>query len=385
MLPVGRYDLMLVAGAAAEVAGAGLTPKITTKESALAALKVAETGKWSRNTIPMWGYTDGVPVGDASPDVPLRIAMYRMLARVDVLLSKTGASGTGNGEGNDNFALTDVMLVNYNTVGRIAPDYTDPAVWSPKGDVANGGKGIAIAPSLPASAGKQSGMAASSPWAPAQWYTAADGVTANAFERGIYTFEAANGNAASHDTNPCVIVGGSYRGGATSWYRVDFIERGGTDAAPTYSYLDLLRNHSYRITIGKVTNPGYATPKEAFDSRGFNIEAEWEDGNTIESGFDGQYTLAISQNRYDFGGAGGTQTLTVRTDYPGGWKAKVCDAEGNEISSPWVTLDPPSGTGEIVNITAGPNPADADARTARIHVTAGRITLKVEVTQTAAE
>lgn len=388
-LPMGSYDLMVVGNAESEVEGAGLVPRTTTKANAIAALTFSKTGKWDyTKPIPVWGYTlSSVTVSDTTPAAALDIDMHRMVARIDVELS-TAAAGTNNA----NFALTEVYLANYNTVGQIAPNYTNTSVWDDDGGVVNEGSGIALAPSLPEGegnpTGKQTGMAASAPWAPAQVYNSADGLTAGKVERVIYTFEAENGGKTTHSTNPCLVIGGSYKGDVkTTYYRVDFITKGGTELAPTYDYLDLLRNHRYEITINKVTGAGYDTPKEAFDARSFNMEAdvmEWEEADMVESGFDGQYTLAISQNVYEFEAGGGSQPLTIRTDYPGGWKATVYDNENGTGTSArsWLTVTPPSkdmdGTFNV-NIAAGAN--DDAARTAYIHITAGRITLKVTVTQ----
>jgi hypothetical protein len=394
-LPADTYDFMVVGNAKDVVLGAGFTLNSTTKAQAVAAMKVstlvADNYKWTDTTIPLWGYTlSSVTVSDASPTGnPIAVDMHRMLARIDVELSTLAASGTDGGTGNANFALSEVYLVNYNTSGQVAPNYTNATYWNPTGGVVNAGKGIAVKPSLPSAPGKQIGMATSSPWNPAQKYTSADGLTASSIERAIYTFEADNGTASTHGTNPCVVIGGSYDGGATTYYRVDFISKGGTAAAPTYTYLDLLRNHRYTITISKVSGDGYDTPKEAFDARSFNMEVdvmEWEESDMSETGFDGQYTLAISQNGYEYSFEGGTQPLTVRTDFPDGWEATVCDASGTPVAvaAKWITVPATGTTGSsTVNIVT-PVYSDTSAdRTLYIHITAGRMTLKIEVTQKA--
>jgi hypothetical protein len=392
-LPADTYDFMVVGNAATNVLNAGFTLNSTTKAQAVAAMTVstlvANNYKWTGTTIPLWGYTlSSVTVSDDSPTTPITVDMHRMLARIDVELSTLAASGTEGGTGNANFSLTEVYLVNYNTSGQIAPNYTSTTYWNPTGGVVNLGKGIAVKPSLPSVTGKQEGMATSSPWTPAQKYNSADGLTANAIERAIYTFEADNGSASTHSTNPCVVVGGSYDGGSTTYYRVDFISKGGTESSPTYTYLDLLRNHRYTITINKVTGAGYDTPKEAFDSRSFNMEVdvmEWEESDMSEVGFDGQYTLAISQNEYEYSFEGGSQPLTVRTDVPDGWEATVCDANGTPVtgSAKWITVPATGTTGSsTVNIVT-PVYSDTSAdRTLYIHITAGRMTLKAKVTQT---
>jgi hypothetical protein len=397
-LPIGTYDFMVVGNAASNVLNAGFTLNSTTKAQAVDAMRdstlLADNHKWTRTTIPMWGYTlEGVKIEEDTPTItaadPIKIDLHRMLARIDVKLSTLAASGTEGGTGNANFALTEVYLANYNTNGQIAPNYTDETVWKPKGGVVNEGKGIAEKPSLPSELGTRTGMATSSPWAPAQKYDSADGLTASLLEKAIYTFEADNGSASTHSTNPCLVVGGSYDGGATSYYRVDFISRDDTETPPTYTYLDLLRNHRYTVTISSVSGPGYDTPKEAFDARSFNMEAdvmEWEYGDVIEAGFDGQYTLAVSQNEYEYSFEGGSQSLTVRTDFPDGWEATVCDANGTPVAvaANWITVPATGTTGSsTVNVVA-PVYSDTSAdRTLYIHITAGRMILKAKVTQKA--
>jgi hypothetical protein len=387
-LPIGEYDFMVVANAQDAIFGSsGFTLNTTTKAQAVAAMTVSTASsddyKWTDTTIPLWGYTlTSVEVTSESPTgTPIVVDMHRMLARIDVELSTLAASGSASGTGNANFELEEVYLVNFNTVGQIAPNYTNSAVWDDDGGVVNAGKGIAIAPSLPTNVNKQLDIDK------AQVYTSTDGLTASALEKSIYTFEADNGTASSHSTNPCLVIGGSYDGGATTYYRVDFISKGGTTAAPIYTYLDLLRNHRYTITINSVSGDGYDTPKEAFDARSFNMEVDvmkWEESDMSEVGFEGQYTLAISQNEYDYSFEGGTQSLTVRTDYPDGWEATVCDATGTPVTGAanWITVPASGSTGSsTVNVVAPLNTNTSGDRTLYIHITAGRTTLKIKVTQ----
>ena len=67
-------------------------------------------------------------------------------------------------------------------------------------------------------------------------------------------------------TNTCLIIGGSYQGNTTSYYRVDFVDGGG-------NFLPLLRNHRYLISIIEVVGDGYSTPEMAFETARSNMQA----------------------------------------------------------------------------------------------------------------
>lgn len=260
-LPRGTFDLMVVVNAA-EVAGS-LVPR-SSKAEVIRQLTVSRAEKWDyADPIPMWGHADGAAIDETAT---LSVEVHRMLTRVDIRLADAVT----------NFELQQIWLANSNSVGLVAPNYLDPAVWDPDGGVVNPGKGVAIAPSLPADPEKQEGLA--------QLFTDADGVTARAAIRTIYTFEAANGSNLERVERPCLIIGGSYSGGNTSWYRVDFaLPAGGGE----FEYLPLLRNHNYVITINSVSGPGLASPEEALDSSESPITIgvqEWQDGNLGEIG-----------------------------------------------------------------------------------------------------
>lgn len=64
-----------------------------------------------------------------------------------------------------------------------------------------------------------------------------------------------------HTSRLAIIVGGKYNGSQTeTFYRVDFIN----DNPQTK--MNILRNHIYQFTIKSVTDPGYATASEAYNS-----------------------------------------------------------------------------------------------------------------------
>lgn len=386
-LPEGVYDLVVFGNASSIIdATSGLIPQTVGKAEAVNSLIVSNPdGYWESETIPMWGYADNVTINETtSLTGENAIDMTRMTAKIDVQVI-AAAAGTNN----ENFELTSVRLYNYNTVGRLAPDVDNN--WNPTGGVVNEGKGIATAPTLPTERGAVTGV--DNPLVFEQKH----GLTANNLFNTIYTFEADNGSETTLSTNPCLVIGGKYQGGAETFYRVDFVQKSGE----TYTYLDLLRNHRYVISINSVTGKGHPDPGEAFNSRSVNINVnilEWEEGGINDIVFDGQNYLGVSQSAFEFtrdsyDEGSMDNELRIRTDVPAGWSAKVwADSEGqvsvptdDTTEEPWLRIDPVSGSGEdtptnkmILKVDENNSGAD---RIAYIHIRAGRLIYKVKVTQ----
>ncbi len=377
-----KFDVMMVANASSIISTAYSSgiPANTSRAEILQTLTYtlpADTPFPSMQsptyTMPMWGMTEALLVNGSTTSKTIRL--HRMVAKIDVGLDDAVTSST--------FKLNSVRLYNYNQTGRLIPDpgngnFTSTAPIT-EGDYTTYPK--ATAPSLKTGSTLTEG--------PVVYGNGEMTLTARKMEGAIYAFEASKGahwdgsGGGDFTDNTCLVVGGFYgnQSSTETFYRIDFVKSNGT-------FLHLLRNHIYRVNIKSVSGAGFTSPEAAFQSRPVNITSEiipWVDGEMTEVGFDGQYTLAISQNKYEFTAAGGTQTLTVKTDYPDGWTTKVCNASGVELTgtAKWVSPSPSSRSTageETITITAQPN-TDIEDRPAYIHITAGRITLKVEVTQ----
>jgi hypothetical protein len=207
-----------------------------------------------------------------------------------------------------------------------------------------------------------------------------------ACEGEIYTFEAEAGAAATLQGNTCLVVGGIYGADAQeTFYRVDFANT----TANVTTYLDLLRNHHYKVCITDVNDPGLTDPKDAFNSHPVNIKATiipWNDSKFINFVVDGQYFIGVSRGEFDCPASSATYTLSVVTDYPDGWVIeKVVDAGDADVA--WLACGPTSGSnpaGDDITLQLQKNETGSD-RVDFIHLTAGRLNYIVKVTQSNSE
>jgi hypothetical protein len=81
-----------------------------------------------------------------------------------------------------------------------------------------------------------------------------------------------------HLDRMAIIVGGKYKGGVETFYRLDFARR--LVNSNDVELIDVLRNHLYRFDIASVTGPGYPDPETAYKNLSMNINVnvvEWEE------------------------------------------------------------------------------------------------------------
>ncbi|GAB6118860.1 FimB/Mfa2 family fimbrial subunit [Dysgonomonas termitidis] len=370
-VPVGTYNMVVLANSSQIVSAAlGSINQGDTKATVMQQLKLTNADKWNSDPadagykkIPMWGEIANLTVGESTPGQS--VTLVRMVSKIDVTLSATAQT---------KFALKSVRLYNYNNQGYVAPD-TDNN-WS---SVSN----IVTAPTVPASAQKPS-PAVDNP-------LLYDGISITTTDisciNEIYTFEAAKGSATGAAANTCLVIGGIYGSdGVETFYRVDFANT--VEGATTY--LDLLRNHHYTVTIADVKDSGLSTPENAFNSRPADITATitaWNDGGLDEFDAGGQYRLTVSSGEFNFSGSAGNSTLEVFTDYTDGATYACFEADG-------VT----PATGGWLSVTGGPVTANTKTtlgiqvtantgavRTRKIKITAGNLTHVVTVTQAVAQ
>lgn len=238
----------------------------------------------------------------ADGNAALNVSLYRIMARISVYFGDKAGAGVGN------FVPSTVRLYNFNDKAQVIPDEL-------------GGK--VTRTTIPADAGLQKGEAK---------YTVAD----NKLEYSIYMFETAqpkNAAADGHADRPCLVVGGKYNGGADDkYYRVDL----GTPKAGTgnkeLDYLDVLRNHSYEITVTKVSGEGHDTEQEALESKSANITAEvipWDETEIGDIDFDGEKFLGIGTMEYRVGKMG-SENLIQKVAASTGleWTAALLNGDG---------------------------------------------------------
>ena len=350
LLKVKDYDQRFIVIANAMHANGGLLAAINalkpgekTKEEIKELLTVTLTddektsgfnaaGPNNHSAFTMCGQTPPTKI-KADGNAELNVSLYRIMARISVYFgNKTGA-------GVNNFVPSTVRLYNFNDKAQVIPDEL-------------GGK--VTKTTIPADAALQKGNAK---------YT----VAGNKLEYSIYMFETAqpeNTAADGHANRPCLVVGGKYNGGTDDkYYRVDL----GTPKADTgnkeLDYLDILRNHSYEITVTKVSGEGHDTEQEALESKSANMTATVIPWNETEIGnidFDGEKFLGIGTMEYRVGKMGSDNLIQKVAASTGlEWRAALLNADGQGTPD-WIRFVVDGG--EQTNATgtgAGANaPAD---------------------------
>lgn len=368
-------DLVVLANSESILAAAGTSVVLTgkTKAEILSELVMSHAGKWnatagSYTPFPMCSDPEKLVDQTISEGMSITgIKLYRMVARVNVVLgSKDGV------DAKQDFDLRSVHLYNRNSEGFLKPvfnnnDYVLNAKYSPVAHVQSG-------PLL---------------------YTE---IERDENDRGIscineiYLFEVDNTSPGlTHKSRPCLVVGGSYNGNSVSYYRVDF-------STGTTSYLDIVRNHSYQITINAVNGNGHSTSNDAFDSPVTDMEVEvapWDDNNILVVVTDGKYELGVNCKEFTFpknavNGKGVVNNLIVSTTYPQEWCVAVMD-DDHVATSGWLKIQKEDTAPEYSVVSAGAmqqnfylqaeENTDAGERVAYIHVIAGRIVQVIKIIQ----
>ena len=252
-------------------------------------------------------------------------------------------------------------------------------------------------------------------------YTAG-GTAKNMLRRQIYLPETKNKGVDNDDDAFYIVVGGSYNGGAESFYRIDFYDRTGANGGTAeneqgqvkpsgQNRYDILRNHAYVINILRVRGEGYATAELAAASEPINMEIEirsWDQGDNMGNVVtDGQYRLSVSATQMQYHQDGTAQELKVFTDYllagnaaASGWKMSIpnaadkaalifYDQTGQVIpEADWAKMEVSEGiankTGVLrVGLTRYTEDLAGDQmeRTVTLRFTAGRMTQDVELMQ----
>lgn len=358
-LPTGEYDVVLLANAQDMLNQLSISVG-DAKESVLKALVETNPGKWNRDNIPMWGQIERLKIdSETGFGNNNTVEMIRMVARIDLEIAPSVQT---------NFSLASVRLCNYSSQGALVPDMGN---W--------GAGNRAVNPTQPSAPGGYAPV--STPLV----FDASDGLTADGGRRMIYAYEAPAGSAANQSANACLIVGGSYQGGAVTYYKIDFagMENG------QKVYLPLLRNNYYLIKIVSVSSNGYPTPEEALASLPVNMETiplNWTEKGMNHVVFDGNYMLGVSTDRllltadlYKNGTA--SNRLAIVSSAPNGWTVeKITDQSGMPNTADWLSLYSPPSAAPNVFVFVEENTSAAD-RTAYIHIRSGKLQYRIEVVQ----
>jgi hypothetical protein len=308
---------------------------------------------------PMWGTVKSVMISSENGLSNSAVNLTRMVAKIDVALAPTVRT-------ENVFILTSARLYNRQEVGRIVPDEA-ANTWKEDGL-------HVIAPSLPDTPEKSSGVNEY------KEYMTTEGAD---ILNTIYTFEADNTSTYNED-NTCLVVSGTYGLGAPeTYYRVDFIKTSGD----TDTYLDLLRNHRYAVTVQKISGPGFPSWEDALKSRPVNITAnviEWDEDGMTDVQVDGQYGLSVSRDLVVF--YQGTETINILTTWEDGWTIDT-QAVGFPEWLNIVSPDPETGfvTGakdQTISLVMQAENNDTDeTRYGEFYITAGRLQKTIRVEQ----
>ena len=284
----------------------------------------------ANHALTMYGQTEPVKIG-LDKTMTLTVALHRIVARVQVKFD-------GNAAVAAKFSAQEVYLYNFNNRARVIPAFLQETTDTDYEQTATIPDGAELYPKT------QDGTET------VPTYT----VTNNAVENTIYMFEAAQPQAMTdaekHLKRPCLIVKGVYEG-KSCYYRVDFAKH---PAKGDVTYMDIVRNHSYNITVTNVSGRGSDTAHEALKSKTANITAsviEWNDNTVGNIEFEGDRVLGIATKEYELMKAGGVRLQQVRATANLEWTAKLYDvnADGtaNTNSQPdWINFTDKDGTAQ---------------------------------------
>lgn len=284
----------------------------------------------ANHALTMYGQTEPVKIG-LDKTTTLTVALHRIVARVQVRFG-------GNAAVAAKFSAQEVYLYNFNNRARVIPAFLQETTDTDYEQTATIPDGAELYPKT------QDGTET------VPTYT----VTNNAVENTIYMFEAAQPQAMTdaekHLKRPCLIVKGVYEG-KSCYYRVDFAKH---PAKGDVTYMDIVRNHSYNITVTNVSGRGSDTAHEALKSKAANITAsvfEWNDNTVGNIEFEGDRVLGIATKEYELMKAGGVRLQQVRATANLEWTAKLYDvnADGtaNTNSQPdWINFTDKDGTAQ---------------------------------------
>lgn len=367
LLKVKDYNQRFIVIANAMRANGGLVAAINalkpgekSKEEIKKLLKVALTdaektsgfnaaGTNNHSAFTMCGETASAKI-TADGNNALNVSLYRIMARIQVYF------GDKAGTGLDNFTPSTVRLYNFNDKAQVIPNELGSKVTQT---------------TIPADAALQKGEAR---------YT----VTGNKLEYSIYLFETAqpeNTDADSHVNRPCLVVGGKYNGGnADKYYRVDL----GTPKADTgnkeLDYLDILRNHSYEITVTSVSGEGHDTEQGALESKSANITAKvipWDETEIGNIDFDGEKFLGIGTMEYRVGKMGSDNLIQKVAASTGlAWTATLLNSDG-QGNPDWIkfVVDEAEQTGTGGTGAGENSPADVKFKVAKKDTPGDRVAI----------
>lgn len=264
------------------------------------------------NGMPMWGELPNKIVGEGfSPSsAPEEVTMIRSV--VKVTLKSTNPPIT--------HGIDEVHVYNLRTGGRVSPDNYDNAQSKVSAPIVPAGATVA--------AGNHINTGISYFMSPAQ--------------ASFYLFESDSKSkvtATSALAATCLVVkikSTEILGGGYGYYRIDFKDY------TTGAYLDLLRNHDYRIEVESIEGAPAQTPDEAYKGN-HTLKCKIVPWNQVneEVVVPAVKRLSVDTRSIRLVGASAAttgKTLTVTTENMGGWTV-------TDVPS-WLIVSPMSGTAD---------------------------------------
>lgn len=343
------------------------------------------TSSSNYTSIPMYGEYDVTQSGANTKGITngmkmTDIELVRMLARIDIV--NTASS---------QFKLSEIYIVNYNDAGYVSP------AWDTNGELE---PSLPTTPMIPSSATARTGQSM------AIAYPLEDDITTLTGD--IYVYEAAATTGAEgtdgHTNAMCLIVKGTLLSDNNEYYyRIDFTS--GTDGsgnAPGASnfdpadveYMPIYRNHRYRFDITAAEGIGYTDFNDALKSLGVknNLKASLLVVN--ESGiknivFDGEHYLGIGDPVTLNPESAATANILCITNYSYGWQINTDEGTNgieyaNSHDTDWLSVTKDGAAADKkANIKLETTQANIGTgeRTAYVHIIAGTLTHKLEITQ----
>ena len=372
-MSTGTYDLVALANLSSYVDFSSVSAG--SKDDILAQLSITSNTRWNPATtkpIPMWGEISNVAISSSAVPANTVFYMTRMMAKINL----TVGSSVG-------FTLSSIRYYNYSTKGYAVPD---------PGNVTGSGTNLEV--TAPTIYNNDSGTMTGSYLT----YSGTSDITSSkSCTNKIYVFEAAqvadypataDGWSSTTDwqNNPCLVIGGKYgTDTGDTYYRIDFIKKGGTAADD--EPLALIRNHIYQVNINSVKGSGYADPGKAYSSAPMNVDYStytWTEPYKGAATTDGPYIMSVSETELmtAYSQAPGTPfNLTLKTSYTGGWSAVMYNdaACTTPMTGGWMTVSPSSGTGVTDGTNVTITLAGKTVGSRYIKFTSGRMSLVVKV------
>lgn len=351
----------------------------------------------SKELLPLWGETKISSIS-AQGVTAETLYLLRSVARIDVGLRMTALTNSGAKDPDFSetsqklkgrvageevtFSLAKTYLYNVSATGLVAPKAglygTDHRVTGP---------------STPEGVGRVDKIDYS------------DKIADNLLRREIYVPETDNSSATlGVEKRPFLVVGLTYTGSTKpTYYRIDFMTK---DKEGKYSYLSLLRNYRYKVSILEVNGPGYDTPEEAAKAPATRLRYEvmaFEESEMDHVAYDGPYRLSVDRDHISVGRYGSVATLHVGTNWPRGWSVEIPSkvtptGSTAEVDNPlakdqsWISFDdytiggPNKPADDTKGLKMTINPLATTSKQPRdgyLYIRAGRMRWLVHVAQSA--